>query len=43
MKRFLQPGLMRGHIAERAAILLLLTLLTVLASSVLHGMRTLPG
>lgn len=42
MKRVLHPGLMRGHIAERAAVLLLVALLTILAAAVLHGMRALP-
>jgi len=43
MKRLLHPGLMRGHIVERAALLLMLALLMVLAVSVLQGMRTLPS
>ncbi len=42
MRRVLHPGLMRGHIAERAAVLLLLTLLTILAAAMVHGMRALP-
>ena len=39
VKRILQPELMRGHIAQRAAILLLLGLLMVLLASVLHGVQ----
>lgn len=39
MKRILQPDLMRGHIADRAGLLLLLGLLAVLALSVFDGVR----
>lgn len=41
MKRVIQPNLKRGPIAERAAWLLLLTLLGVLVAAVLHGVRIL--
>jgi hypothetical protein len=36
MRRVLHRDLMRGHTAQRAAIVLLLGLLIVLAASVLH-------
>ena len=39
MKRILQPNLMRGPVAQRAAILLLLGLLAVLFVSVLQGVQ----
>ena len=39
MKRILQPEFMRGHIAQRAAILLLVGLLMILLVSVLHGVQ----
>ena len=39
MKRILQPELMRGRKAQRAAILLWLTLVTVLFASVVHGVQ----
>lgn len=39
MKRILQPELMRGHIAQRAAILLFVGLLMILLASVLHGVQ----
>ena len=39
MKRILQPGMMRGHMAQRAAILLFLALITVLFVSVLQGFQ----
>ena len=38
MRRMLHRDLMRGHMAQRAAILLLAALLLVLLASVLHGM-----
>ena len=41
MKRVIQPNLRRGAMAERAAWLLLLALLGVLAVSVLQGVGTL--
>ena len=37
MRRMLHRNLMRGHTAQRAAILLLMTLLLALAASVLQG------
>ena len=43
MKRILQPDLMRGSVAQRAAILLLLGLLTVLCVSVVQGVQGLPS
>jgi hypothetical protein len=43
MKRVIQPGLKRGPLAERAAILLWLLLLAVLALSVVQGVRSLPS
>jgi hypothetical protein len=39
MKRILQPNLMRGQVADRASILLLLGLLTVLFAAVVQGVR----
>ena len=42
MKRLIQRDLMRGRTADRAALALILLLLTVLAASLIHGMRTLP-
>jgi hypothetical protein len=39
MKRILQPDLMRGPVAQRAAILLLLGLIAVLCVSVLQGVE----
>jgi hypothetical protein len=39
MRRVIQRDLMRGHVANRAAILLLFALLTVLALSFLSGVR----
>jgi hypothetical protein len=39
MRRILQPELMRGHTAQRAAILLLLGLSMVLLVSVLQGVQ----
>jgi hypothetical protein len=41
MKRVIHPHLKRGHFADRAAILLLLALLTVLVVAVFHGVGTL--
>ena len=41
MKRIIQPTLMRGHVAERAAMALLVSLLAVLFVSVLHGIQSL--
>ena len=43
MRRMLHPNLMRGPFAQRAAILLLMGLLVVLAASVLHGVGLLGG
>jgi hypothetical protein len=37
MRRIFQRDLMRGHVAQRAAILLILALVAVLAVSVLQG------
>ncbi len=42
MRRVLHPGFMRGHNAERAAVLLMLGLLMTLAVSILQGMHALP-
>ncbi len=39
MRRIFQPDLMRGPVAQRAAILLILGLLLVLAVSVVQGVR----
>jgi hypothetical protein len=39
MKRILQPELMRGPVAQRAAIALLVGLIAVLFASVLHGVQ----
>ncbi len=39
MRRFFQRELMRGPIAQKAAILLILGLLMVLALAVVQGMR----
>lgn len=39
MKRILQPGLMRGPVAQRAAIALLLGLIAVLCVSVVQGVQ----
>ena len=41
MKRVIHRDLMRGHLAQSAAILLYLALLMALAAAVLHGVRTL--
>jgi len=41
MKRVIHPNLKRGPVAERAAWLLLLTLLAVLLVAVVHGVGTL--
>jgi hypothetical protein len=43
MKRVLQPELMRGRIADRAAMVLFLVLLTVLCVAVIRGVHTLPS
>jgi hypothetical protein len=37
MRRLIHRDLMRGRFAQRAAILLLMGLLLILAASVLHG------
>jgi len=42
MRRVLHPGLMRGSIADRAALLLFLGLVAVLVAAVVHGVGTLP-
>jgi hypothetical protein len=39
MKRILQPDLMRGPVAQRAAIVLLLGLIAVLCVSVVQGVQ----
>jgi hypothetical protein len=39
MKRIIQPDLMRGHRAQRAAMLLLMGLIAVLCASVYHGLH----
>jgi hypothetical protein len=39
MKRILHPELMRGPVAQRAAILLWLGLMAVLCASVLQGVQ----
>jgi hypothetical protein len=39
MKRILQPSLMRGSVADRAAMLLLMGLLATLCVSVYHGVQ----
>jgi hypothetical protein len=41
MKRVIQPGLKRGRVADRAAMLLLLTLLAILVIAVIRGVGTL--
>ena len=41
MRRVIHSDLMRGHLAQRAAILLFLGLLMALAVAVLLGVRTL--
>ena len=41
MRRVLHRNLMRGHVAESAAVILLMGLLTVLVASVFHGLRML--
>ena len=43
MKRVLQPALRRGRVAEGAAILLLVALLTVLCVAVVQGVHALPS
>ena len=42
MRRLLHRNLKRGHTADRLAWLLLVGLLTVLAISFYHGVRSLP-
>ena len=39
MKRILHPEFMRGHVAQRVAILLWLGLMAVLCASVLQGVQ----
>ena len=39
MKRIIQPDLMRGPVAQRAAIALLVGLIAVLCVSVVHGVQ----
>ena len=41
MRRVLHRNLMRGHVAESAAVILLMGLLMVLAASVFLGLRML--
>ena len=41
MKRVLQSGLMRGHVAQNAAVALWVTLLAVLLISVVGGIQEL--
>ena len=41
MRRVLHPNLMRGHVAENAAVILLMGLLMVLLASVFQGVRML--
>jgi hypothetical protein len=41
-RRLFHRRLMRGHLANRAAILLLIGLLAVLVLAVLQGVRSLP-
>jgi hypothetical protein len=41
MKRILQPDLMRGPVAQRAAMLLLMGLIAVLCASVYQGVQRL--
>lgn len=41
MKRILQPGLRRGRVAQRTAIVLLFGLIAVLVVSVIHGVKSL--
>ena len=43
MRRVLQPELMRGRVADRAALVLLLVLLTVLCVAVIRGVNALPS
>lgn len=42
MRRMIHRDLMRGHNAQRAAIVLLAGLLSILVVSVLHGVLSLP-
>jgi hypothetical protein len=41
MRKILQPGFKRGPVAQRAAIALLLGLITILFTSVLMGVHAL--
>ena len=41
MRKVLHPHLMRGHVAESAAVILLMGLLTVLVAAVVQGVRIL--
>jgi len=43
MKRVLQPELMRGRVADRAAMVLFLALLTILFVAVVRGVNALPS
>jgi hypothetical protein len=43
MRKVIQPALMRGKIADSAAILLFLALLTILCLAVVHGVQALPS
>lgn len=43
MRRLLHREFKRGHVAQFLAVLLLWSLVTVLAVSVVHGVRTLPS
>jgi len=43
MRRVLQPELMRGRIADRAATVLFLVLLTILCVAVVKGVNALPS
>jgi hypothetical protein len=42
MKRVLHPGFQRGRVADRLAWLLLISMLAVLAVSLVQGVRGLP-
>jgi hypothetical protein len=41
MRRVLHPNLKRGHVAERAAVILLMALLMALVAAVFQGVRML--
>jgi hypothetical protein len=43
MRRIIHRNLMRGHLAQRAAIVLLMGLLLILVASILHGVNLLGG